>query len=153
MSWANIRELIFQERKILDPVTRPHFQQESPFETQYSALLGHYLKTKAQIDATARCFAQTLEWPEMSEVEKFFIAARLDFAWEIASILNTFHGQDSVILFPAPTHLKTPELIEWLLIDIWPYGCTHFFQKQRLAGDAVGKRAPLQVAAPTVAVA
>jgi hypothetical protein len=124
---------------VLDPFVRPDFGPESAFDTQHGALLAHYLKTKAEVDASIRCFAQTLEWPQMSEVEKFFLAPRLDFAWEVSSLLNTFHEHQQVIMFPPPAVVKTPEVIEWLLIDIWPYGCGHFFQKHRWLEDQAPK--------------
>lgn len=131
MSWANLKELIFQERKILDPAAVLEFPQENAFESQHSALLACYLRTKSAVDAAITHFAQTLEWPEMSPVEKFFVLARLDFAWEVISIMNTSRDGESFINYPAPDRCTTAELLEWLLIDIWPYGCGRFLQAQK----------------------
>jgi hypothetical protein len=138
MSWANIKELIFQERKILDPAAAPEFPQDTAFETQHSALLAAYLNAKSNVDDAIRHFAETLEWPEMTPLETFFVNARLDFAWEIASILNTSRDGNPFIAYPAPDTCNTSELLEWLLIDIWPYGCGRFLQAQKwIAEQAV----------------
>jgi hypothetical protein len=131
MSWANVKELIFQERKILDPGVLFEMAAESAFETQNSALLGNYLNTKSQVDAAITVFSQTLEWPELSPLEKFFIVARLDFAWEVVSILNTGREREPLISYPSADRCTTPELLRWLLIEIWPYGCGRFLQAQR----------------------
>jgi hypothetical protein len=136
MCWANIKELIFQERKFLDPAAVMDFPQESAFETQQSALLASYLNTKAEVDAAISTFAQTLEWPPLTPLEKFFVAGRLDFAWEIASILNTSHEGETLITYPSPEKCTTAELLEWLLIEIWPYGCGRFLQAQRWVSES-----------------
>ena len=47
MSWANIKELLFQERKILAPSPLPDLPQETAFESQHSALL----KTMTELQA------------------------------------------------------------------------------------------------------
>lgn len=135
MSWANIRELIFQERKLLGPAAVVEFPQESAFETQQSALLASYLATKAGVDAAVSAFAQTLEWPPLSAFEKFFVARRLDFAWEVASMLSTPHAGEALIPYPSPENCTTAELLEWLLIDVWPYGCSRFLQAQRWTSE------------------
>ena len=90
-----------------------------------------YLRSKSEVDDAVCSFAQTFEWPEMSPLVKFFVAARLDFAWEIASVLNTGYEGEAVIAYPALDKCKTSELLEWLLIDIWPYGCGRFLQTQK----------------------
>ena len=130
MSWANIKELIFRERKMLEPSGPMESPQVSVFENQSSALLASYLKTKSQVDAAVRYFAHTLEWPEMTHSEMFFVVARLDYAWEIASILNTTHHGEFLIGYPAPDKCNTATLLEWLLIDAWPYGCGRFLEAQ-----------------------
>jgi hypothetical protein len=135
MSWSNIRELILQERKAIDSPPVMEFPQETVFETQHSALLACYLRTKDEVDAAALTFAQTLEWPEMSPLVRFFMAARLEFAWEVASILGTGHEGEGLIQYPVGTQCKTCELLEWLLIDIWPYGCGRFLQSQRSVAE------------------
>lgn len=131
MSWANIKELIFQERKLLDTSTVPDFLPENAFETQHSALLASYLRTKPNVDAVIISFAQTLEWPEMTPLERFFVNARLDFAWEIACVLNTTREGEMLIAYPASERSTTAQLLEWLLVEIWPYGCSRFLQSQR----------------------
>src|SRR5262249_25741994 len=141
MSWANIKELIFHELKALDAPSLVEFPQESAFETQHNALLASYLRTKSDVDAAASAFAQTLDWPEMAPLVRFFIAARLEFAWEIASILNTGHEGEPLISYPTVTQFKTSDLLEWLLIEIWPYGCGRFLQNQKcLAEQAAAQR-------------
>jgi hypothetical protein len=131
MSWANIRELILQERKIIGPVDLPELSPQAEFEPQQSPLLASYLDTKAGVDSAIRHFSHTLEWPEMSELEKFFVAARLDYAWEITSVLNTCHDRDRVIDYPSAEKCKPSEILEWLLIDIWPYACGRFLQARK----------------------
>src|ERR1041385_4223986 len=132
MSWANLKELIFQERKTLDSPATLDFTPESPFETEQSALLGCYLRTKDDVDAAVKAFSETLEWPELGPMERYFLTARLDFAWEIVSVLNTTSGEDEpLIAFPAPERGTTAQLLRWLLIDIWPYGCGRFLQTQK----------------------
>jgi hypothetical protein len=106
MSWANLKELIFQERKILDATNLPEFPEESAFETQQSALLASYLKTKPEVDAAVNTFAQALEWPPLTSLETFFLVARLDFAWEIVSILNTDRDGELPIAYPTPSGLR-----------------------------------------------
>lgn len=134
---------------MLDPLVSPEFPQESAFETQHSALLACYLKTKNSVDAAVRTFAETLEWPEMTHLERFFVLARLDFAWEIASILNTSRDQETFVAYPAPERRTTAELLEWLLIDIWPYGCGRFLQTQKWIAEqappARREREPVRV--------
>jgi hypothetical protein len=84
------------------------------------------------VDDAIRHFAQTLEWPEaMSPTVRFFVSARLDYAWEIASVLNTSHGGECVIAYPPADQVKPGEILEWLLIDVWPYGCGRFLQARR----------------------
>lgn len=152
MSWANIRQLLFQERKILDPGPMPDLRQDCAFETQHSALLAAYLKTKADVDAAVTMFAQTLEWPEMTPFEKLFVAARLDFAWEIASILNTARDGETLIPYPSPDRRTTAELLQWLLIEIWPYGCGRFLQAPKwIVEKPVTLRKPHVTTLPTVA--
>jgi len=136
MSWANLKELIFQERKMLESCATMDIPQESAFESRQSALLGCYLQSKAQVDAAAAHFAQTLEWPELSPLEKFFIMGRLDFAWEIVSILNTSRTGDALLMYPSPEKSTTSELLEWLLIDIWPYGCGRFLQAHKSMAES-----------------
>jgi hypothetical protein len=131
MSWPNLKELIFQERKILDSTGALDLYQDSAFETQHSALLGAYLKSKSAVDSAVRHFAQTLEWPELSSQERFFLIARLDFAWEIVSVLNTTHDGERLISFPSPERTKTSDILEGLLLEIWPYGCGRFLQTQK----------------------
>ena len=131
MSWSNLKELIFQERKALESAVAVEFPQDSPFESQHSALLACYLRTKEQVDTAVHYFAQTLEWPELSPIERFFVVARLDFAWEIVSILNTGQSGDPLIAFPSPERSNTEGLLELLLLDIWPYGCGRFLQAQK----------------------
>jgi hypothetical protein len=133
MSWANLRELILQERKFLDPVAGVQFQQETAFETQQSALLASYLSTKQSVDAAVMAFSETLEWPELSPSERFFLVARLDFAWEVLSILNTARDGELLIVYPSAESCTTAELLQWLLIDVWPYGCSRFLQAQKWA--------------------
>jgi hypothetical protein len=137
MSWANIKELIFQERKTLDPGIVFEMPAESAFETQHSALLGNYLKTKSQVDAAITAFSERLDWPELTALEKFFVVARLDFAWEVVSILNTSRDREPLIHYPSPDRCTTPELLQWLLIDIWPYGCGRFLQAQRWVAEQI----------------
>jgi len=148
MSWANLKELILQERRLLECTEAPEFPQESAFETQHSALLSCYLQTKAEVEAAIRAFAQTLEWPELKPLEKFFLVGRLDFAWETASILNTSAKGEALIAYPCPEKCTTGELLEWLLIDIWPYGCGRFLQSQKwLAEQGLsGRKLPIRVA-------
>ena len=151
MSWANVRELLLQERKLLDPGGILEFPQENAFESHHSALLGCYLRTKSAVDAAIHEFAETLEWPELSPLEKFFLVARLDFAWEMASILNTTPGDEPLIEYPAPERCSTAELLKWLLIDTWPYGCGRFLQAQKYLaeeGRLEQKRADPKVAPP-----
>src|ERR1051326_2208462 len=131
MSWANLKELIFQERKILDSPSAPQFPQASAFETPQSALLGAYLNTKPHVEAAVSYFARTLDWPELTPLEKFFVVARFDFAWEVLSILNTAHDGDALIAFPALETTASCDVLEWLLLDIWPYGCGRFLQAQK----------------------
>ena len=151
MSWVNIRELLFQERKALDPDPMRDFYEENAFETQHSALLASYLNTKADVDAAVTVFAQNLEWPELKPLEKFFIAARLDFAWEIASILNTARDGETLITYPSPDRCTTAELLQWLLIEIWPYGCGRFLQSQKwIAEQPITVRKPRVTALPAV---
>ncbi len=76
-------------------------------------------------------FSHTLEWPELSSVERFFVAARLEFAWEILSVLNTARDGEALVEYPAPEHRTTAELLQWLLLDIWPSGCGRFLQTQK----------------------
>jgi hypothetical protein len=140
MSWANIRELIFHERKVLGTVAPPEFFRQSAFEALHSPLLAGYLETKSSVDAAIRQFAQRLEWPELSEVERFFIAARLEYAWEIVSVMNTSHDREQIIEFPSPEKSKTAEILEWLLIDIWPYGCGRFLQAQKRIAEEPERR-------------
>lgn len=109
------------------------FPRESAFESQHSGLLAAYLRTKSQIDALLVHFAQTLEWPELVPLERFFIAARLEFAWEVASMLGTAHQDSELISVPKTEKGRTPEVLEWLLIDVWPHGCARFLQKQKAA--------------------
>jgi hypothetical protein len=152
MSWANIRELLFQERKILDPGPMPDFPPESAFEIPHSGLLASYLGTKADVDAAVMMFAQNLEWPEMKPLEKFFIVARLDFAWEIVSILTTARDGETLISYPSPDRCTTAELLQWLLIEIWPYGCGRFLQSQKwITEQPVIARKPHVTALPAVA--
>jgi len=115
---------------MLEPVGPIDSPQDSVFETQNSALLAYYLKTKAQVDSAIRHFARTFEWPEMTPLEKFFLAARLDFGWEVASILNTAHRGEILIGYPRPEKCSSADLLEWLLIDAWPYGCGRFLEVQ-----------------------
>ena len=131
MSWSNIKELIFQERKLLDPGASSEFPEESPFETQQNELLAWYLRTKADVDVAVSAFAQTLEWPELKTIEKFFVRARLDFAWEVVSILNTQRDGDALIAYPCPDRCTTADLLEWLFVEIWPYGCARFLQNHK----------------------
>ena len=123
---------------MLDPAGAFEIPLDSAFETRHSALLSYYLKTKSQVDAAVASFAQTLEWPELSPLEKFFVAARLDFAWEVVSILNTSQDREPLINYPSPERCTTAELIEWLLIDVWPYGCGRFLQAQKWAAEEGG---------------
>ena len=131
MCWANIKELLCQERKTLALTASSEFPQESAFETQHSALLACYLKTKNSVDAAARMFSRTLQWPEMTSLEKSFVVARLDFAWEIASILDTSRDCGPFVICSAPEGRSSAELLEWLLVDIWPFGCGRFLQTQK----------------------
>jgi hypothetical protein len=130
-----MKQLIFQERKILDSMSTPGLQQEPAVEAQNGALLAAYLRTKPQVDAAVAAFAETLEWPELTPLEKTFVRARLDFAWEILSILNTSRDGEPLISYPSPEKSSTAELIEWLLIDIWPYGCGRFLQTHKMAAE------------------
>ena len=117
---------------MLDPVGDLEIFPESPFESRQSALLGCYLRTKADVDAAVKVFAETLEWPELTPLERFFLGARLDFAWEIVSVLNTAPGEDGPLIgYPSPEKCATADLLRWLLIDIWPYGCGRFLQTQK----------------------
>lgn len=142
MSWSNLKELIWQERKNLE-ITGPfEFPQESPFETQQSALLASYLKTKSHVDAVVSHFAETLEWPELSPLERYFVNARLEFAWEVVSIMNTARDGILPIEYPSAEKCRTSDLLEWLLVEIWPYGCGRFLQTQRSVGQPVLQARP-----------
>jgi hypothetical protein len=134
MSWANLREIIFEERKNIESGSSVDFFPESAFETEQSAILGCYLRTKSQVDTAISHFADTLQWPELNPQERFFIAARLDFAWEIVSILQTGHDGDPLIAYPSET-CETADLLRWLLIEIWPYACGRFLQAQRSTAE------------------
>jgi hypothetical protein len=132
MSWADLKELILQERKTLDPTAILEFPQEGPFETQQSALLECYVRTKNDVDAAIRTFAETLEWPELTPLESHFLGARLDFALEILSVLDTVSpDEESLIAYPPADRCTTAHLLRWLLIDIWPHGCGRFLQTQK----------------------
>ncbi len=76
-------------------------------------------------------FSHTLEWPELSSLERFFVAARLEFAWEILSVLNTGKDGEALVGYPTPERCTTAELLQWLLLDIWPSGCGRFLQTQK----------------------
>jgi hypothetical protein len=132
-----MRELLFQERKLLDSAAAPDFPRENAFETQHSALLASYLKAKPDVDAAVTVFSQTLEWPDMKPLEKFFVVARIDFAWEVASILNTARNGECLIAYPCPDTCSTAELLQWLLIEIWPYGCGKFLETQKWVTNQV----------------
>jgi hypothetical protein len=133
MSWSNLKELLLQERKLLETGASADYPQDSPFESQHSALLGAYLSTKAQVDRAVACFAHTLEWPEMTPLEKLFVVARLDFAWEVVSILNSPHQGRAMAGYPSADDASLSPMLEWLLVDIWPYGCGRFLNAQKLA--------------------
>jgi hypothetical protein len=134
MSWANVRELILQERKVLGQVDLPA-TRASVFANQQNQLLASYLDTKSSVDDAIRQFARSFEWPELSGIQRFFVAARLDYAWEIASVLNTCHDRSRIIDYPELDESKPSEILEWLLIDIWPYACGRFLQSRRQAAE------------------
>ncbi len=72
------------------------------------------------------------------------MAGRLDFAWGIVSILNTPYDGETIISYPSPEKCTTAELLEWLLIDTWPYGCGRFLQSRKPPSD----RAPVPQSEP-----
>jgi hypothetical protein len=137
MCWAEMRGLIDQERRALHPTTSPEFSPVSPFETRDSALLAAYLSSKAQVESAIREFARTRAWPALNDHERLFLAWRLNFAWEITSILHLLEAQYGVSSYPMTELMRPEEVIEWMLIDVWPYGCGHYLQRKRFAVPAV----------------
>jgi hypothetical protein len=134
MTWASIRDLIFQQRQLLNTTATVEFPQESVFETQSSAFLASYLQTQSRVDAVVGYFARRLEWPETTLLEKCFILGRLDFAWEVASSLDSDNATIPIAC-PDIDKSKTAELLEWLLVDVWPYGCSRFLATQNSMPD------------------
>ncbi len=117
---------------MLGCLTQLEFPQESPFESQYSALLAYYRKTQGRIDDAVRWFGWTREWPEMTELEKFFLAGRLDFACEVLESGVSAPETPVFAELPSGDGVTTADLLEWLLIKMWPTGAKKFLQNCRL---------------------
>jgi hypothetical protein len=149
MSWANLKEVILQERKQFEVAAGIDFPQESIFESEHSAMLAAYLKTKGPVEGAISYFAERLDWPELSPIEKFFVLARLDFAWEVVSILDSSHDGEPVVGYPSGSTRNSSDLLEWLLIDLWPFGCARFLHTQKMAVEQPNEIAPPPLSLPS----
>ena len=95
-------------------------------------------RTHAIVDATVRRFSRDKDWPEMTPVERYFVAQRLHFVSPFLKLLAFSKRGEADQIFPnSPPEIADETQIEWLLNEAW--AAVGVFEWERRVNEELGK--------------
>jgi len=87
-------------------------------------------RTRASVEAVVRIFSRDRAWPEMSPVERYFVAQRIRFVSPFVKLLAFPKRGETDQIFPnSASEIADETQIEWLLNEAWT--AVGFFEWER----------------------